>query len=66
MVKVRFSASGYGSKVTRYRTREQAEAAIVDDANGVAGEHGGKVFCYGDEWVTQTAGGEEIARWEIL
>ena len=66
MVKVRFSASGYGSKTESYRTREKAVKVIEEDAAEVAAEHCGEVVNYGDEWVTQTAGGEEIARWEIL
>ena len=65
-VKVRFSASGYDTKTENYRTREKAVEAIEEDAAEVAAEHCGEVECYGDEWVAQTKGGEEIARWEIL
>ena len=66
MVKVRFSASGYDTKTESYQTREKAVKAIEDDAAEVAAEHYGEVVSYGDEWVAQTKGGEEIARWEIL
>ena len=47
-------------------SRKAMVKAIEDDAAEVAAEHCGEVVSYGDEWVTQTAGGEEIARWEIL
>ena len=43
MVKVMFSASGYGSKTESYRTREKAVKAIEEDAAEVAAEHCGEV-----------------------
>ena len=37
------------------------------DAEEIADAHGGEVVDYGNgEWVVNSAGGEEIARWEIM
>lgn len=44
-----------------------ARRDIERDAADIAAEHGGSVVDYGNgEWVVNSAGGEEIARWEIL
>jgi len=66
MVKVRFSASGYGTKTYEYKTREEAITATQDDANCTAAEHGGTACHYGDEWVAFDSCRDEIARWELL
>ena len=69
MIKVRFSASGYGTTTERYRSRELATVAIEEEAAQILADHGGDpahgiVRC-GDEWTAYTRTGEEIARWEI-
>lgn len=70
MVNVAFSASGYGSGVTRYRTRAKAVAAVEREAHGLAGDRGldpaEAVSRFGEEWVLASASGEEIARWELF
>lgn len=64
---VRFSASGYGSETRRFRSADDARSHIERDAADIAAERGGSVVDYGNgEWVVNSAGGEEIARWEIL
>ena len=63
---VRFSASGYGSETRKFNTADEARGHIERDAAEIAADHGGEVVDYGNgEWVVQSAGGEEIARWEI-
>lgn len=63
---VRFSASGYGSETRSFKSKDDAVESVKRDAEGVAAEHGGEVVDYGNgEWVVQSAGGEEIARWEL-
>ena len=63
---VAFSASGYGDEWRSFKTKDEASAFIKRDAAEIAAEHGGEVVDYGNgEWVVQSAGGEEIARWEI-
>ena len=63
---VRFSASGYGSETRTFNTADEARRHVERDATEIAGDHGGEVVDYGNgEWVVQSAGGEEIARWEI-
>ena len=39
MIKVRFSASGYGTTTETYSTREQAKAAIENEAEDVLADH---------------------------
>ena len=65
MVKVRFSASGFGSTTYEYGDEESARAAMRADAREVADEHGGEVNEAGDEIVVARPGGDEIARWEL-
>ena len=66
MTKVRFSASGYGCETRSFRSRNDAAESVRHDAAEIADAHGGKVVDYGNgEWVVQSSGGEEIARWEI-
>ena len=65
MVKVRFSASGFGSTTYEYGDEESARAAMRSDAREVADEHGGKVAEAGDEIVVARPSGDEIARWEL-
>ena len=65
MVKVRFSASGFGSTTYEYGDEESARAAMLADAREVADEHGGEVRGYGDEIVVSRKNGDEIARWEM-
>ena len=65
MVKVRFSASGFGSTTYEYADEESARAAMRCDAREVADEHGCKANEAGDEIVVARPGGEEIARWEL-
>ena len=63
---VRFSASGYGSETRTFKSKEEAVESVKRDAAEIAADHGGEVVDYGNgEWVVQSAGGEEIARWEI-
>ena len=64
MVKVRFSASGFGSTTYEYADEESAWAAMRADAREVADEHGGEVNEAGDEIVVARPGGDEIARWD--
>ena len=66
MVKVRFSASGFGSTTYEYADEESARSAMRADAREVADEHGGKANEAGDEIVVVRPGGDEIARWELL
>ena len=66
MVKVRFSASGFGSTTYEHADEESAWAAMRADAREVADEHGGEVNEAGDEIVVARPGGDEIARWELL
>ena len=64
---VRFSASGYGSETRKFDSADEARGHIERDAADIAADHGGEVVDYGNgEWVVQSAGGEEIARWEIV
>ena len=65
MVKVRFSASGFGSTTYEHADEESAWAAMRADAREVADEHGGKAAEAGDEIVVARPGGDEIARWEL-
>ena len=65
MVKVIFSASGFGSTTYEYADEESAWAAMRADAREVADEHGGEVRGYGDEIVVSRKNGDEIARWEM-
>ena len=61
-----FSASGYGSETRSFKSRDEAVESVKREAADIAADHGGKVVDYGNgEWVVQSAGGEEIARWEI-
>lgn len=63
---VRFSASGYGSETHSFKSRIDAVESVRRDAAEIADAHGGEVVDYGNgEWVVQSSGGEEIARWEI-
>ena len=64
MVKVRFSASGFGSTTYEYGDEESARAAMRADAREVADEHGGEVNEAGNEIVVARPGGDEIARWD--
>ena len=67
MVKVRFSASGFGTKVREFPLEADAQAWMRHDAEEVAAEHNAEVVDFGNgEIVVQRRGsGEEIARWEI-
>ena len=63
---VRFSASGYGSETQKFDSADEARGHIERDAADIAADHGGEVVDYGNgEWVVQSAGGDEIARWEV-
>ena len=61
-IKVRFYASGYGTKTYVYKDREE----LMADVNGTAEEQGGEVQDNGDELVAIGPDGQEIARWEVL
>ena len=62
-----FSASGYGSETRTFKSKEEAVESVKRDAAEIAADHGGEVVDYGNgEWVVQSAGGEENARWEIV
>ena len=64
---VRFSASGYGSETRKFDSADEARRHVEGDAAEIAADYGGEVVDYGNgEWVVQSAGGEEIARWEIV
>ena len=64
---VRFSASGYGRETRKFDSADEARRHVERDAAEIAADHGGEVVDYGNgEWVVQSAGGEEIARWEIV
>ena len=67
MVKVRFSASGFGTQVREFPLEADAQAWMRNDAEEVAAEHNAEVVDFGNgEIVVQRRGsGEEIARWEI-
>ena len=68
MVRARviFSASGYGSETQSFNSKDAAEESIKRDAAEIADAQGGEVVDYGNgEWVVNSIGGEEIARWEI-
>ncbi len=70
MASVRFSASGYGSTESRYRTRRAAVCAVEREVGEMAADHGldptEAVFRGPDEWTLSSRSGEEIARWEIF
>ena len=65
MVKVVFSASGFGSATYEYADEASAKAAMRADAREVADEHGGELRDWGDELVVTRPGGDEVARWEL-
>ena len=65
MVKVRFSASGFGCMTYEYADEESARAAMRADAREVSDEPGGKAAEAGDEIVVARPSGDEIARWEL-
>lgn len=65
MVRVVFSASGFGTTVCEYADEESARAAIRADAREVAGEHGGVVREDGIDTVATRPDGGDIARWEL-
>lgn len=69
MIKVAFSASGYGTKIEKYKTTEEAVAAIEREAGELAGDRGldpnESVSRWKSEWVLSSSSGEDIARWEI-
>ena len=64
---VSFCASGYGSETCSFKSKDEAVESVMRDAEEIADAHGGEVVDYGNgEWVVNSAGGEEIARWEIM
>ena len=67
MVKVRFSASGFGTQVRDFPLEADGLASMRNDAEEVAANHCADVVDFGNgEIVVQQRGsGEEIARWEI-
>jgi len=66
-IRVNFSASGYGSEMRTFKSKDEAQKHIERDAADIAAERGGEVVDYGNgEWVVNSRSGEEIARWEIL
>lgn len=61
-----FAASGYGTETLKFKSADDARRHVEREAAALAAEHGGEVVDYGNgEWVVQSSGGEEIARWEI-
>lgn len=70
MVSVRFTASGYGTEVSRYPTRTAATRAVEEDMEQLAADRGldptRAVLRVPGEWVLSVESGEEIARWELL
>ena len=48
-------------------TRSRGVSSLGESSSAeIAADHGGEVVDYGNgEWVVQSAGGDEIARWEI-
>lgn len=66
MAKLYFSASGYGTKVTSFKTREDARKYMRMDAAGTADEHNGHVERWDDdECYVIGSDGQEVARWEV-
>ena len=66
MTKVRFSASGNGTETLKFKSADDARRHVERESAALAVEHGGEAVDYGNgEWVVQSSGGEEIARWEI-
>ena len=65
MVKVRFSASGFGCMTYEYADEESARAGMQADAREVSDEPGGKAAEAGAERVEVRAGGDEIGRGEM-
>ena len=67
MVKVKFSASGFGTEVREFPLEGDALATMRNDADEVAAEHDAEVVDFGNgEIVVRRRGnGEEIARWQI-
>ena len=67
MVKVVFSASGFGTVHYEYADEDSAAAAMRADARGVAAEHGAEVVDLGNGEIVVRGrrSGEEIARWEL-
>ena len=60
-----FTASGYCTDRTKYKTLKAAQEAAEREAQEIAADHDGVVRHYGeDEWVV--IAGEEIGRWEIF
>ena len=65
MVRVIFSASGFGTATYEYGDEESARSAMRADAREVAAEHGGRMQEGSGEVVVVRPGGDEIARWEL-
>lgn len=70
MVKVRFTASGYGTSTTHYKTHQEAVQAVEVEATDMAFDRDldpqKAVFRASDEWTLSSRSGEEIARWEFV
>ena len=65
--RVSFRASGYGSGTRLFKSKDEAVESVMRDAAEIADAHGGEVVDDGNgELVVNSAGGEEIARWEIM
>ena len=61
-----FTASGYGTDRTKYKTLKDAREAAEREAQEIAADHNARVCHYGDdEWVV-IGSGDEIGRWEIF
>ena len=62
-MKVRFSASGHGTKIYNFNSRE----AMMVDVAGTAADLGSDIIHdYGNEIVVCDCDGCEAARWEII
>lgn len=62
----RFADLQAAGEETRKELEDEARRHVERDAAEIAADHGGEVVDYGNgEWVVQSAGGEEIARWVL-
>lgn len=61
-LKVRFSASGYGTKTMTFDGIDDLE----HDVYSTAGDYDAEVWHIGFEYMVVNKNGEEIARWETI
>lgn len=62
-MKVRFTASGFGSEILNYKDEDD----LFGDIHCTIEEHQGELQDYKNgEYVVINSNGEEVGRWEIL